>query len=176
MIGRATRKSRTILILAALLTVDCTPLRGQISPVPHNETFDVEAAFLGRTEGVGFLKIMFAPRRAMHVRGLGRLDVDGTLVLQQLVEQAGKPCVLRTWRITEVTPGHYAGTLTDAAGPVLLDIRHDRLQIRYTLKSGGTTAEQWLTKQADGSIANHMTFNRLGVRVAALRETIRRID
>ena len=176
MIGRATRNSRTTLILAVLLAVGCTPLRGQISPLPHNETFDVEAAFLGRTEDVGSLKIMFAPRRSMHVRGQGWLEDDGTLVLQQLVEQAGKRSVLRIWRINEVAPGHYAGTLTDAAGPVLLDIRGDRLQIRYTLKSGGTTAEQWLTKQADGSIANHMTFKRLGVRVATLSETIRRID
>jgi hypothetical protein len=169
------KRVRALIILAGLLQLGCTPLAPRLAPVASANAFNVEALFLGRTEGIGTLKVMFAPARTVHVRGQGRLAADGTLVLEQQVERAGKKTAHRTWRIRQISPGHYTGTLSDAAGPVSLDVRGERLQIRYALKSGGTRAEQWLDMRPDGSASNHMTFKRFGVRVATLQETIRRI-
>lgn len=179
MIKPFTRGSCAVILLAALLQLGCAPIASGIPSAASRSSakaFDVEGLFLGRTTGTGALKVMFAPTRVVHVQGHGRLATDGTLVLEQEVERQGKPIVHRTWRIKEVSPGHYAGSLTDAAGPVTLDVRGERLQIRYALKSGGTTAEQWLEMRPDGTASNRMTFKRFGVRVATLQETIRRSD
>lgn len=140
-------------------------------------TFAVEQFFQGRTRGRGQVRVLLGPARQVDVEGMGTLEADGTLVLKQRVLRAGKPPQLRTWRITKISIGHYVGTLTDAAGPVTLDVYGSRLNIRYRLKSNGARAEQWIDLQPGGrSALNRMTFRKFGVKVAGLTEIIQRID
>ena len=135
--------------------------------------FSAERFFAGHTEGEGRLKIAFSSARAVSVHGDGEVEPDGTLVLDQLVEQEGKDPERREWRIKRTGSG-YTGTLTDAEGPVRGDVRGNRLHLQFKMK-GGTKAEQWIYLQPDGKTAlNRMRVSKLGVTVATLDETIRK--
>lgn len=138
--------------------------------------FDPLAFFAGHSEGVGRLRIMLHRGRAVHVAGEGRPQPDGSLVLDQTVAAEGKAITRRRWRLRRIAPGRYAGTLTDARGPVTAETRGDRLHIAY-LTAGKVRIEQWLTLAPDGrSAANRLTARRFGVTVARLDETIRKRD
>lgn len=156
------------LLLAACVAPANLP-RARDAPV-----FDPIAFFAGRTEGTGVLKIAFKAPDALRVHGTGRVEADGALVLDQNVERDGKPSEHREWHITRTARG-YTGTLSDAQGPVQIDVRGSRLHLRYRAKTGGLQVEQWLDLSADSRRAdNVLVFTKLGIRVARLSETIRR--
>ena len=135
-------------------------------------SFDPLAFFAGRTEGRASLRVIFHRAHAVRVHGHGRPQPDGSLVLDQMVEEEGKPATTRAWRLRRVAPGRYTGTLTDAVGPVTADTIGDRLHIRYRAK-GKIAIEQWLRLSPDGRSAdNRLTARRLGIPVARLHETI----
>lgn len=137
--------------------------------------FDPIRFFEGRTRGVGVLKVALHGRQPTAVAGRGRVEADGTLVLSQDVTQGSEPTRTREWRLREVSPDHYAGTLTDATGPVSGETAGGTLTLRFPSK--GTAVEQVLTLSADGrSAQNVLTARKLGVRVARLDETITRLD
>jgi hypothetical protein len=130
--------------------------------------------FAGPSEGHGTLKIALRGSQSIHVRSFGRVETDGTLVLDQTIARGDEPPATRQWRIRTVAPGRYAGTLSDAAGPVAGETHGNRLLLRFRMK-GGLDAEQWLTLSADGRSAdNAMTVKKWGVVVARLRERIER--
>lgn len=145
------------------------------APAPAaSPTFDPIAFFTGYTEGAGDLKIALRPATAMQVHGHGSVDPDGTLVLDQRVEQHGKPTRNREWRIRRTGATRYTGTLTDAVGAVTGDTVGDRFHISYRMK-GHLGVDQWLTLAPDGRSAHNVMRVRLhGVPVAHLDETIRR--
>lgn len=121
------------------------------------------------------LRTAMSPARPVAVHGTGQTEPDGTLVLTQIVERPAKPPRTRTWRIREVSPGRYAGTLSDAIGPVTGEASGNQLHLAFAAK-GGLRVQQWLTLAADGqSAANIMQVRKLGVVVAVLHETITRI-
>lgn len=135
--------------------------------------FDPFVFFAGATEGVGRLKVVLRRGRRIQVTGSGRME-DGVLVLDQVIAEEGKPVRTRQWRIRRDGPGRYAGTLTDARGPIAGQTRGDRLILRYRT-GGGIAIEQRLVLAADGrSAGNRLTARKFGVRVAVLTETIRR--
>jgi len=137
--------------------------------------FSAQAFFAGATHGEGRLKVAFAAAKTTVVEGRGHVESDGTLVLDQIVTQASAKPQRRQWRISEVTPGRYAGTLSDAAGPVSGDASGNRLHLHFHMK-GELVADQWLDLSADGQVAqNRMVIAKLGVTVATLDETIRRV-
>jgi hypothetical protein len=139
-------------------------------------SFDPLAFFAGRTEGRATLRIALHRRRAVRVHGVGTPQPDGSLILDQQVEQEGKPATSRRWHLSRVGPGRYAGTLTDAVGPVTAETVGARLHIRYRTK-GKIGIEQWLALGPDGQAAdNRLTARKLGVPVARLHETIRRVS
>lgn len=147
------------------------------SPVVTEETagFDPIRFFEGRTRGHGSLKIILRARQTVAVEGVGRVDPDGTLVLTQTVTQGGQPARTRAWRLRQVSPGHYAGTLTDAVGPVTATSAGRVLTLRFPSK--GVAVEQVLTLSDDGrSARNILTARKLGIRVARLDETIVKLD
>jgi hypothetical protein len=168
---------RTALAPAALLPLLLAgPLPAQDrAAAAAASRFDPIAFFTGRTQGTGRLRPILSPGRAIDVQGEGRVDRDGTLILRQTVEERGKDPRRREWRIREVAPGRYAGTLSDAAGPVAGELVEGRLRLRYRMK-GGLNVVQRIEAAPDGrSARNRMTISRLGVPVARLDETIRRI-
>jgi len=139
-------------------------------------TFNPLGFFTGHTSGDGRLKVVLRRGVPVSVSGSGRVESDGTLVLDQTVLEGTKPARTRRWRLQRTAPGRYEGTLTDARGPVVGEVNGRRLYLRFTSTSG-FRVRQWLTLSADGRSAdNLLKASRLGVTVATLRERIRRID
>ena len=164
---------RPFLILPLLLTACAAS-----PPTPAADAgaapFPVMAFFSGRTEGRAVLKIAFRSPQQVIVHGRGRVE-NGTLLVHQTVKEANKPPRDRQWRIREVSPGYYSGSLSDATGPIKAKADGNRLHLTFRMK-GGFDAEQWLVLAPDGRSAhNIMAIRKLGVRVATLDETIRKI-
>ncbi len=123
------------------------------------------------------VKPLVGSRQSIIVQGTGRVEQDGTVVLDQTVQREGKAPVRRQWRIRDVGEGRYTGTLTDAIGPVTGSARGNRLELRYRLKEGGLDAKQVLHLQPDGrTVLNWMKLSKLGLQVATVEETIRKLD
>jgi hypothetical protein len=138
--------------------------------------FSPEVFFLGHTEGVGSLKIMFGPRRPVRVHGRGRIAADGSLVLEQDIEQAGKPMKHRRWMMQSLGGGRYAATLSDATGPVIGAVEGNVMKLNFPAK-GGLRIRQVLTLAKDRrSARNRLTIRKFGIVVATLAETITRLD
>ncbi|HEV2079047.1 MAG TPA: DUF3833 family protein, partial [Allosphingosinicella sp.] len=125
----------------------------------------------------GVVKAMISPASRLEVVGQGRLEPDGTLVLDQVIQRQGAKPEQRQWRIRQVAPGSYRGTLTTAEGPVIGRADGNRLHLRYRLKDGGLEARQWIYLQPDGRTAvNRLRLSKFGMPVAAVEETIRKLD
>jgi hypothetical protein len=154
---------------------------GAVGPVPGlarpEPRFDVQGFFTGRTEGDASLKVLWRQPQAVRVHGTGTLLVDGTLILDQVVERAGKPPARRQWRIRPTAkPGRYTGLLSDATDTVEGVVEGNQLRLRFPMKDG-LHATQYLYMQPDGrTVRNRMTIRKLGLTVAVLDETIRKVD
>lgn len=167
---------RILLLMLALTTAACA---GQLAPrsaAAPQPRFSAQRFFNGRTHGEGELKLTLTKRRHVVVEGRGRIEADGTLVLDQTVMQGSATPEHRAWRIRETGAGHYAGTLTDAAGPVSGEVTGNRLHLHFTMKHG-LIANQWLDLAADERSAhNLMVISKFGMVVARLDETIRKVS
>lgn len=141
------------------------------APTPH---FDPITFFAGRTQGTGSLKVLTKRRQQTLVEGHGTVTSDGGIVLDQDVRRSGV-LTRRTWRLHRVAADRYAGTLSDASGPVSGEVTGNRLHLSFAMK-GGLHAEQWLYLQPDKQSArNRMVVTKLGIPVASLDETIQRM-
>ena len=158
--------------LAALLMLSaCT------APVPPEAeqpgpVFDPIAFFTGPTHGDGTLDQILKDERTITVDSVGKPEVNGSLTLTQRIAMQGDPPRTRVWKLKQVAPGRYTGTLTDASGPVETVAIGRALRIRYPMKDG-LLVEQWLTALRGGrALDNRMTVTKWGLRVATLRERI----
>ena len=176
----ASIRVRSVMRLAApvlaLLLLGCAGRRPLTNLARSEPIFSPEVFFSGSTLGSGELKIDLSRTRAVAVHGSGHLEPDGTLVLDQIVNVAGANPAKRQWRIKQTAPRRYAGSLTDASGQVVGEVIGNQLHLSYRLLKGGLAADQRIYLVAGGETAlNHMTFSKLGVVVAVLDETIRRV-
>ena len=122
--------------------------------------------FEGNTYSEGTLKIMLGKPKRMRSVGHGRIEPDGSLTLVQQVEEPGKPLRERRWRIREVAPGRFSGTMSEASGQVLIEEVSNRFRLRFKMK-GGLDVEQWLTPDARGESArSDLTVRKFGMIVA----------
>jgi hypothetical protein len=138
--------------------------------------FDPLRFFAGRTQGQGELKVVLRSRVPIAVRGTGRVDADGALVLDQVVTEGDKPPRNRRWHLRRIAPGRYQGTLTDAQGLVTGEVDGARLHLAFT-SDKGFKVQQWLVLADDGrSATNRLEARRFGVTVATLDERIVKID
>ncbi len=154
----------------------CAPLPSDPPPMTAVAVpaFSPMTFFAGDTVGDGVLKIDLMRRRSVHVEGHGDIDADGRLVLVQRVREGSKPERTRTWHIRAIGDGRYTGTLSDAAGPVTVKSQGNVLRIAYVAK-GGFPVRQSLFLQPGGQrVLNILVVRKLGIRIAALRETITR--
>jgi hypothetical protein len=136
-----------------------------------------EHFFVGRTEGVGVVHVIMSGRHAVHDRSHGRIERGGTLIIDQVVEEEGKPVRNRVWRLSRSGTNGITGSISDARGPVTGDVAGNVLHLRYRLVEGGVSVEQWITLQPGGRTAmNRMTFRRFGVSVATVQEVLRRVE
>jgi hypothetical protein len=172
--------ARAALLAASLLLPACVSVPRIGGAVQGADVaapaFPVDRFFAGRTEGEGVLTVMMSGSRSVRVSSRGRAEPDGVIALDQIIWEQGKPARSRSWRLRQVAPGRYAGTLSDAAGPITGEARGGRLHLRFTTR-GGMKVDQWLTLAPDGrSARNVLRVRKLGLTVAALEETIRKLD
>jgi hypothetical protein len=146
------------------------------APAPAPAGSALEAFFIGRTEGQGSANVMLSGRHGVRDRARGWRDRSGALVLDQVVEEEGKPARRRVWRLTRAGGNRIGGTISDARGPVAGELSGDTLHLSYRLAEG-PSVEQWITLQPGGRTAtNRMTFRRFGMRVATVQSTIRKVQ
>ena len=138
-------------------------------------TFNPVEFFQGRTRGEGLLKIIFQSPKKMAVDSIGRAESDGSLVLEQVVHEPGKPARTRYWRMRKTGPNRFEGTLTDAASPVRVDVVGERIRIRYKGKDN-LSFDQLLTPVSAKQVNNKMSVRRFGITVAHYDEVIRKLD
>src|ERR1043165_2170331 len=77
-----------------------------------------EQFFVGRTEGEYTVQVMLSGRHSVRDHGRGHVDRAGVLVLEQVVEEEGKPARRRQWRLVRAGANRVSGTISDARGPV----------------------------------------------------------
>lgn len=139
-------------------------------------TFDPIAFFAGHTHGRGTLKVLTKRRQTVTVEGHGVTERGGGIVLDQDVRRGDGPVKHRTWRLRQTAPGRYAGSLSDAVGPVTGEVTGNTLHLSFMMK-GGLRAQQFLYLQPGGQVSrNRMVVTKLGVPVAGLDETITRLS
>ncbi len=175
-----------IALAAAALLSGCVSLPDTAAPLPRADTphFDPFTFFLGASEGEGTLTKAFTDPVPVRVTSRGRIVIEGNpeaswaapprrvLVLDQTVHEGDKPPRTRQWRLREVAPGRYEGTLTTAIGPVTGHADGNVLVLEFAVK-GSFKVRQELTLSADGRHAhNVMRASQLGVTAAVLVEDI----
>jgi hypothetical protein len=153
----------------------CVPSGHLVQQQATSPTFDPIAFFAGATEGNGKLKIMTKRRQQVMVTGRGIVTPDGEIVLDQDVRRGSARPSHRTWHLRRVGEGRYAGTLSDATGPVTGEVTGNLLHLAFPMK-GGLRVQQWLYIQPGGQVSrNRMVVTKFGLPVASLDETIRRM-
>jgi hypothetical protein len=146
-----------------------------VAASPAHAAFDPVDFFRGRTHGEGTLKVIFQPTKKISVDSVGRDEPDGSLLLEQTIHEPGKPSRTRYWRLRQSGPGRFEGTLTDAAGPVRVDVESEQVRIRYRGKDH-LDFDQRLTRAGPKEVRNRMRVKRFGIIVAHFEETIRKLD
>jgi hypothetical protein len=150
---------------ACLLTV-AVPAQAEFNPVEF---------FHGHTRGEGVLRVIFQSQKRISVDSEGVAEKDGSLLLKQTIHEPGKPPRSRSWHFRQTGPNRYEGTLTDAAGPVRVDVAATSVRIRYKGKDH-LDFDQVLTPAGPREVQNRMRVKRFGIVVAHFDETIRKLD
>lgn len=136
--------------------------------------FTPQTGLTGASHGDGSLQLFMGRPRAFHVRSRGTTLRDGTFVLDQTIRFESQPLQSRSWRIRDVSPLHYGGTLSDAPGAVSGYTVGPRLLLEYRVK-GPLVMHQVLELMPDGkTIDNVGRITLFGMSVGTLHETIRR--
>ena len=143
-------------------------------PLPETDgpPIDPMRFFEGDTQGAGVLTIALVLRHEVRVRGTGTRR-GAELELVQIVTQGDSPPRRRVWLLRPDGPDRWAGTLTDADGPVTVEREGARLMIRYR-DSKGFHITQTLVATGQGQVHNRLVARRFGLRLAVLDETITR--
>lgn len=131
--------------------------------------------FEGRTEMVSIVKVMMNKPYRSRTLGAGRILPDGSLSLSQRIFDEGKAPTKRLWRVRQVGPGRFAGTMTEAVGPVVIQEVGGRYRFTFRMK-GALAIEQWLNPLPGGrSARTSLTVRKFGLKIASSTGTIRRI-
>lgn len=154
------------LAVAAVLTAAVPVQAAPFNPVDF---------FRGRTHGDGTLKVIFQSAKRITTDNEGQPEKDGSLVLQQVIHEEGKPPRTRYWRLRQTAPDRFEGTLTDAASPVRVDVTKDGIRIRYTAQNH-LNFDQLLTPINATEVHDEIRVKRFGITVAHFDETIRKAD
>ncbi len=81
---------------------------------------------------------------------------------------------MREWQLKELAPGHYAGSLTDAIGPVVGDVEGSDFHVSYKTKSGLRVDQHLVLQKDPNRVINCMRFYKFGILVGRMIETIQR--
>jgi len=132
--------------------------------------------FEGRTESVGIMKMIMKKPYKLRSIGQGRIAADGTLHLVQQVRDEGQPPKERVWRIRQIAPGKFTGSMSEAKGPVTIEQVGKGYRFRFKMP-GNLSVEQWLIPNADEkSGSSKLTIRKYGMKVASSDGTIRKLS
>jgi uncharacterized protein DUF3833 len=158
-----------ILLPAAAASFLCIPA-GAAAETTHPMRF-----FEGRTEGWGVMRVMLKKPYRTRSIGRGHFERDGSLSLIQRVEDEGQPTRERRWKIRQISPHRFSGTMSEAMGPVTIDEIGGRYRFRFKMK-GNLSVEQWLAPIAGGKSArNRLTIRKFGMTVGSGEGVIRKV-
>ena len=160
---------RSALLLAGALTGCATP---QL-PAAEGVSFDPIRFFHAPTMGTGTLHKLIGHPVPIRVASTSEGNLNELRVVQS-IHEGDKPARQRIWTIRRIGDADYAATLTDAVGPVTVRVEGGRASIRYRM-SEGLTVHQQLALQDGLVVCNRLEVRKLGIRVAWLNETIRRV-
>jgi hypothetical protein len=159
----------------ALTTAAGLMLAGS-APAAEGPRLDMTAFFTGRSHADNVLKIVFNRPTRLIVDSVGGKGDRGDFVLIDTIHEGDKPVRTRKWVMRPAGPNHYTGALSDAVGPVDIQVGGDQATIRYVMK-GGLKVDQRLQLLGDGrTLANHVTVKRFGLRFATVDGKIRKLD
>ena len=131
--------------------------------------------FEGRTEITSVVKVAMKRPYRSHTVGRGNILSDGSLSLTQIVQEEGKAPHQRIWRIRQVGPGRFTGTMSEAMGPVTVEQVGAKYRFRFKMK-GNLVVEQWVAPSRGWMTAStKTTVRKYGMRVATSDGTIRRL-
>lgn len=131
--------------------------------------------FEGRTEMISVVKVVTKKPYRSRTIGQGRILPDGSLALAQTVEEEGKPVRQRYWKIRQVGKDRFAGTMSEAVGPVRIETIKGQYRFKFKMK-GNLSVEQWLRPAPDGRWAkSSMIVRKFGVAVASSNGTVRKL-
>jgi len=130
--------------------------------------------FDGSTESVSTTKIALQKPFVTRSVGRGKIASDGALDLVQHVDEQGRRHFDRVWHIREIAPGHFGGTMSEAAGPVTIERTGAGYLFRFTLKND-LSVEEWLIPQSDSVAGMRLTVRKFGVAVVHSQGWVRRV-
>ena len=157
------------------LTLAAPILFAVAAPAAIPQPLDPLRFFEGRTQSDATVKVLFHKAYRGHSIGVGRIETDGSLTLVQHVADEGQPPHDRRWHIGKVGPGRYAGTMSDASGPVAIDQVGEQYRFRFIAKDR-YSVEEWLSPLPGGRSAhNSIQVRRFGMVVASTDGIIRKI-
>ena len=144
------------------------------APAPPAPVAAFEHFFTGATEGSGAVRMVMSRPHGLRDRARGRME-RGALIIEQVIEEAGKPARRRTWRLVRAGGQKVTGSISDASSPVAGEVGGATLHLSYRMPEG--SVEQWITLAPGGrTAANRMVFRRFGLKVATVESTIRKLD
>jgi hypothetical protein len=160
-----------VVAACALLLLCAAPAAAADKP-----RLDMLAFFAGKTHAENVMKVVLKKPVPLIVDSIGGKGDRGDFVLIETVHEGDKPVRQRKWIMRQAGPNHFTGSLTDAVGPVDVQIDGDTATIRYVMK-GGLKIEQHLKLAADGrSLSNQVVAKKLGMKFAHVEGTVRKLD
>jgi hypothetical protein len=166
----------------------CVSAPQALAPIPLADAprFDPFTFFVGASRGEGVMNKVRSDPVPVQVTSRGRIITEAmreaawaapprrVLVVDQIIREGEKPARERQWRLVEVAPGRYEGSLSDAISPVTARTQGNQLVVEFTIK-GSFKVRQELTLSPDGQRAHNVTrISQLGVTAAVLVEDIER--
>lgn len=165
---------RPLCALAAVALAATAPAAASDS-APGKDKLDLPAFFTGKTHAESEIKVGFK-KPVRHVTDtVGRRGKDGELILIDHIREDGKPPKTRRWVMRRNGPDSFTGTMTEATGPVRIEVDGRQATIRYKMK-GGVSIHQLLTMRDERTLVNHVAAKKLGVRLGRLDGVIRKVD
>ena len=158
-------------LLAVALLAAASTGAAQVKP-----RLDLAEFFAGRTHGEGTIKKALKRSARITIETVGQRGKGGELILIDTIKEEGEPTRVRRWVMRPAGSNGFTGTISDAAGPVRVDVQGTKATIRYKMKEGGIGIHQVLTMRDRKTLDSEVTAKKLGVRVARMEGTIRKLD
>jgi hypothetical protein len=162
---------RVVVFIAVTALVAGVPASAEPDP-----KLDMIGFFTGKTHGENIMKVALQRPHKLVVDSVGGKNKEGEFVLIDHVQEEGKPARKRTWVMRPAGENRFTGSLSDAKGPVEVMVSGSSATIRYTMEEGGLKIVQQLKLQPNGTVTNHTTARKFGMKFGQVDGTIRKMD